>query len=128
MPAAAKLGLYTVELRWADSADGGRRVMQSGEFRVEAFRLPVFQGSVQPVNQGALVQPKALPVAVDLNFINGGAANGHKVQVSALLRERSVDFNAGTATAFAHRVRQSRATATAKPAAMVRSWSPTKCR
>lgn len=92
VPAAAKLGLYTVELRWADSADGGQRVMQSGEFRVEAFRLPVFQGSVQPVNQGALVQPKALPVAVDLNFINGGAANGHKVQVSALLRERSVDF------------------------------------
>lgn len=92
VPAAAKLGLYTVELRWADTANGGQRVMQSGEFRVEAFRLPVFQGSIQPVAKGALVQPKALPVAVALNFINGGAASGHKVQVSALLRERSVDF------------------------------------
>jgi alpha-2-macroglobulin len=92
VPAAAKLGLYTVELRWADGAEQGQRVMQSGEFRVEAFRLPVFQGSVQPVEKAALVQPKALPVAVSLNFINGGAANGQKVQVSALLRERSVDF------------------------------------
>jgi len=92
VPAAAKLGLYTVELRWSSSAEGGQRVMQSGEFRVEAFRLPVFQGSVLPVEKAALVQPKELPVAVSLNFINGGAASGHKVQVSALLRAHSVSF------------------------------------
>src|SRR5690606_18039872 len=67
-PAAAKLGLYTVELRWPEQAHGGQRVLQSGEFRVEAFRLPVFQGSVQPVDKAALVQPQAIPVAVSLNF------------------------------------------------------------
>ncbi|WP_284336997.1 alpha-2-macroglobulin family protein [Comamonas sp. NoAH] len=93
VPAAAKLGLYTVELRWSERAEGGQRVLQSGEFRVEAFRLPVFQGSVHPVSQAALVQPTTVPVAVNLNFINGGAANGHQVQVSALLRERSVHFD-----------------------------------
>lgn len=92
VPAAAKLGMYTVELRWAASAEGGQRVMESGQFRVEAFRLPVFQGSVQPVEKGALVQPKELPVAVSLNFINGGAASGQDVQVSALLRDYSVNF------------------------------------
>ena len=91
-PVAAKLGLYTVELRWPEQAQGGQRVLQSGEFRVEAFRLPVFQGSVQPVEKSVLVQPKAVPVAVSLNFINGGAASGHPVQVSALLRDRGVSF------------------------------------
>lgn len=100
VPAAAKLGLYTVELRWADAARGGQRVLQSGEFRVEAFRLPVFQGSIQPVEKGALVQPKALPVAVSLNFINGGAASGQQVQVSALLRPRSVGFERWSGYSF----------------------------
>ncbi len=93
VPAAAKLGLYTVELRWPpQSATGGQRVLQSGTFRVEAFRLPVFQGSIQPAEPGVLVRPQTLPVAVNLQFLNGGAASGHAVQVSALLRERSVSF------------------------------------
>lgn len=92
VPAAAKLGQYTVELRWGASARQGQRIQESGSFRVEAFRLPVFQGAVQPVDKGVLVQPKTLPVAVQLNFLNGGAANGHAVQVSALLRDRYVSF------------------------------------
>ena len=100
VPPAAKLGLYTVELRWPENADGGQRVLQSGEFRVEALRLPVFQGSVQPVDKGPLVQPKTIPVAVNLQFINGGAASGHAMQVSALLRERSVQFDRWSGYSF----------------------------
>lgn len=101
VPKAAKLGLYTVELRWPEGAEGGQRSIQSGEFRVEAFRLPVFQGSVQPLDKGALVQPKILPVAVNLSYLNGGAASGQEVQVSALLRERSVHFERWNAYSFA---------------------------
>lgn len=92
VPPAAKLGQYTVELRWPESADGGQRVQQSGSFRVEAFRLPVFQGSVQPQSQGALIAPQQLDVDVHLSFINGGAASGTPVQLSALLRTQDVSF------------------------------------
>lgn len=92
VPPAAKLGQYTVELRWPESADGGQRVQQSGSFRVEAFRLPVFQGSVQPLSKGALIAPQKLAVDVHLSFINGGAASGTPVQLSALLRTQDVSF------------------------------------
>lgn len=100
IPKAAKLGLYSVELRWPESAQGGQRSRQSGEFRVEAFRLPVFQGSVQPADQGTLVQPPRLPVVVNLNYLNGGAASGQEVKVSALLRERHVSFERWSGYSF----------------------------
>ena len=93
VPPGARLGKYTVEMHWPETEDGGQRVLESGAFRVEAFRLPVFHGSIQPVRPGALVQPDQLPVAVSLQFLNGGAAAHQTVQVSALLRERSVDFD-----------------------------------
>ena len=95
VPAAAKLGLYTVAMRWP-SAEGDDDAytgdVPSGEFRVEAFRLPVLQGQVQPQASGPLVQPEALPVQVSLNYLNGGPAGGHAVQVSALLRPHAIDF------------------------------------
>ncbi|MGN1055598.1 MAG: alpha-2-macroglobulin family protein [Comamonas sp.] len=94
VPKAAKLGLYTVELQWPEGSDSGARVMQSGQFRVEAFRLPVFHGSIQAANadRAAVVQPTSLPVTVSLNYLNGGAARGQNVQVSAMLREHTIDF------------------------------------
>lgn len=83
VPRAAKLGQYEVELRMADGSSS-----HSGSFRVEAFRLPVLQGQIAPVDKGPLVRPGKLAVAVSLNYVNGGAAAGMPVQVTAMVRSR----------------------------------------
>jgi len=86
IPVSAKRGTYEVELRGGPS--GGA---STGDFRVSDFRLPVFTGSVQGV-PGRLVAPKAVPLALGLSFLNGGAAKGAKVEVSATLRPRWPDY------------------------------------
>jgi uncharacterized protein YfaS (alpha-2-macroglobulin family) len=73
IPEAAKRGTYTLDL------PGG------GEFRVSDFRLPVFSGRVQGV-AARYVAPKQVPLALGLNFLNGGAAKGAEVSVSATVR------------------------------------------
>lgn len=97
VPRAARLGSYTVSLRWTPrKGDGYRQTsVDSGRFRVQAFRLPVFTGSVQPTDQGeaALVSPASLPVDVKLDYLNGGAAAGQAVQVSAVLEKRYLHFD-----------------------------------
>lgn len=92
VPAAAKLGLYQVALRWKDARDDSTRTLDSGSFRVEAFRLPHLQGSVQPTAPAPLLSTRQLPVAVSLSYLNGGAASGQPVQVSALLRPYAASF------------------------------------
>jgi len=107
IPDSAKRGTYQVELR-----GGPRGSTLSGDFRVSDFRLPVFTGSVQGV-PSRLVAPKEVPLALGLSFLNGGAAKGAKVEVSATLRPRwpeykgydgfhfLVDFDAEGRAAFA---------------------------
>ncbi|MEO7941645.1 MAG: MG2 domain-containing protein, partial [Burkholderiaceae bacterium] len=82
IPVAAKLGVYTVALRVGKEG----REWPSGEFRVEAFRLPVLKGSIAPAAKGALVDPRTLPVNLQIAYVAGGGASGLPVQVSALLR------------------------------------------
>jgi len=82
IPESAKRGGYEVAL-----SGGKRGVIISGEFRVADFRLPVFTGSVQGV-PSRQVAPKEVPLALGLSFLNGGAAKGADVQVSATLRPR----------------------------------------
>ena len=106
VPPAAKLGEYRLELLWGpgeeDDADASTYpALTSGQFRVEAFRLPVLEGSVQPVGPTPLVQPQALPVAVQLQYLNGGSAKGQAVQVSALLRDHEVQFERWSQYRFA---------------------------
>jgi uncharacterized protein YfaS (alpha-2-macroglobulin family) len=89
IPEAAKRGSYQIELRAAANGRGGS--VYTGEFRVSDFRLPVFTGSVQGV-PGRQVAPKAVPLALALSFLNGGAAKGARVEVSATLRPRWPDY------------------------------------
>lgn len=77
IPAAAKRGTYRLDL--PGLGEGG------GEFRVADFRLPVFAGSVQGAAK-RYVAPKQVPLALGLNFLNGGAAKGAEVAVSATVR------------------------------------------
>jgi uncharacterized protein YfaS (alpha-2-macroglobulin family) len=82
VPDSAKRGTYEVTLSKAK-----RGAETSGEFRVGDFRLPVFTGSVQGVPERQ-VAPEKVPLVLGLSFLNGGAANGATVTVSATLRRR----------------------------------------
>lgn len=92
VPQAAKLGVYDVALVYGDG-----RTLSSGSFRVEAFRLPVLAGTLSvtkdPKAKGnALVAPAEVPVGVEIHYTNGGGAAGLPVSVSALMRNKYVNF------------------------------------
>jgi uncharacterized protein YfaS (alpha-2-macroglobulin family) len=89
VPPAARLGVYDVELR--AGGDQGRS-FSSGQFRVEEFRLPVFEGRVTPSGKAALVAPKAVPAEVQVNYVAGGPAANLPVRVSALVRGKALSF------------------------------------
>lgn len=102
IPQGAKLGGYEVTLE--SEAEG--RSYTSGQFRVEAFRLPLLEGqiqvqappgampgSVQAGMAGALVNPKEAPVQLQVNYVSGGGAGSLPVRVSALLRDKTPRFD-----------------------------------
>ena len=86
LPKNAKLGLYRVALLNKDVSQ------DSGEFRVEEFRLPVLSGQIQPDTDTPLVRTQTLPVDVHVAYLSGGAASNLPVQVSALVREKTLAF------------------------------------
>lgn len=96
IPAEAKLGTYTVALLYTEG-DRSLDSYSTGSFQVEEFRLPVFEGSISVSSAGtgdALVQPKEIPLGLQVNYLSGGGAALLPVQVSAVVRNASVDFSA----------------------------------
>lgn len=89
IPPAAKLGNYSVTL--SDGKDGAH---ETGSFRVSDFRLPVFTGSIQGVPPRQFATQE-VPLSMGLSFLNGGAAKGAKVEVSATLRPRWITQRKG---------------------------------
>jgi uncharacterized protein YfaS (alpha-2-macroglobulin family) len=89
IPPAAKLGAYQVQLRGSER----NRSFDTGEFRVEEFRLPVLEGRIAPVDKKALINAKTLPLAVQVNYVSGGGAGSLPVRVSALLRSKYIHFD-----------------------------------
>jgi alpha-2-macroglobulin len=82
IPDDAKLGEYQVTLQRAYAA------IETGSFRVEEFRLPVFRGSIAlHGNDGKtshdFVRPASLTAQVAVAFSNGGAASSLPIRVSA---------------------------------------------
>ncbi len=99
LPPAAKLGVYEVAL--LQGAADTERSLPSGQFRVEEFRLPVLEGRIAPADGKPLVRPATVPTHVQVNYVSGGGAANLPVRVSALLRERSLQFDAFEAFSFA---------------------------
>ena len=97
VPPAAKLGEYEVLLR---SRTDGQRSFGTGHFRVEEFRLPVFEGRVGPADAKALVNVRAVPTSVQINYVAGGPAAQLPVRVSALVRSKSLHFSDYDAFSF----------------------------
>lgn len=107
IPAAAKLGEYDVALddgdvnaTTGDAGNGGEaddspaHSYASGSFRVEAFRLPVFKGTIGVRDEKAhpLVAATQAPLTLQIDYTSGGGAAGLPVQISALMKTTSPSF------------------------------------
>ncbi|MDB5931891.1 MAG: alpha-2-macroglobulin, partial [Polaromonas sp.] len=93
IPPEAKLGVYEVTLQGANKETRRSQSFSTGQFRVEQFRLPVLEGRVTPAEKKALVNVKAVPVEVQINYVAGGAAVSLPVRVSALVRGKSLSYS-----------------------------------
>ncbi|MEW9899448.1 MG2 domain-containing protein [Chitinivorax sp. PXF-14] len=90
IPAKATLGEYSVML-YTRQGKEERGLRQSGSFRVGEFRLPLMQAFVKgPATPQ--VNPTALPLDIQVNYLNGGGAAGAKVKLRQVLRPRFVQF------------------------------------
>jgi uncharacterized protein YfaS (alpha-2-macroglobulin family) len=112
IPKSAKLGAYEISLHKADGHS-----FYSGQFRVEEFRLPIFEGRVNPSVQGPLISPKSIPVNVQINYVAGGPAANLPVRVSAQLRPKYINFADHEGFSFDPPTEQERASATNDPEA-----------
>ncbi|MES2361718.1 MAG: MG2 domain-containing protein [Pseudomonadota bacterium] len=93
IPPAAKLGVYDVQLNGNSKGNGRSQNFSSGQFRVEEFRLPVLEGRVTPAEKKALVNVKAVPTDVQINYVAGGGAVNLPVRVSALVRGKYLSYS-----------------------------------
>lgn len=94
IPKTAKLGIYRVYMNGGDT-ERYHNYYSSGTFQVEEFRLPVFEGQISlnlPDSQKTLVQPKEVPLGLQINFLSGGGAANLPVKVSAVVRNASLSF------------------------------------
>ena len=94
VPVAAKLGVYALELK-GKTPNNPEASYNTGEFRVEEFRLPVLEGRVTPVfpsDKKVLINAKTVPASVQINYVAGGPAARLPVRVSALVRDRAMNF------------------------------------
>ncbi len=91
IPAAAKLGEYRVQLENAQAPEARRRVWDSGNFRVEEFRVPLIDARLAPP-RGTPVAPAELVFNAQLSYLSGGGLAQAPLQASALLRPRAFNF------------------------------------
>jgi uncharacterized protein YfaS (alpha-2-macroglobulin family) len=89
IPPAAKLGSYRIMLERGQGAQ--QRRWDSGEFRVEEFRVPLVEARLSPP-KGPLVAPTELKIGAQLNYLSGGGMAQTTLSVSALLRPRGLNF------------------------------------
>lgn len=88
IPKDARLGVYQVYLE----RDGDQPAsLLSGQFRVEQFRLPVLSGQIA-VPKGTQVAVTELPVDLQVRYLSGGPAARLPVEVSALVRPRTLVY------------------------------------
>ncbi len=91
IPPATRLGQYTVQLRQSLGPRGTESV-ETAQFRVEEFRLPVLQGQLSVNDKKPLIGVTQAPVDLQVNHLSGGGAAHLATQVSALLRPKTLFF------------------------------------
>jgi uncharacterized protein YfaS (alpha-2-macroglobulin family) len=103
VPRDAKTGTYTVTLASRRRGEGERWVegAESGQFRVEEFRIPVLRARIAgpaepPVNAAAV------DLGVQLTYLSGGGAGHQRVKVRAALQPAAIAFPGYEGIAFAN--------------------------
>ncbi|MBX3604495.1 MAG: alpha-2-macroglobulin [Piscinibacter sp.] len=99
IPAAAKLGRYRIVLERTRGDEQRQRSWDSGDFRVEEFRLPLVDARLAAPKEPAIA-PASLTLAAQLNFLSGGPMVDAPLQASALLRPRALSFAGYEAFSF----------------------------
>ena len=92
IPAAARLGIYDVSLVRDANDDKHRREWTAGEFRVEEFRVPLVDARLTGPTQ-PLIAPQSVALALQLNYLSGGAMAKVPAQASAVWRNAPVAFD-----------------------------------
>lgn len=92
IPAAAKLGTYRVVLERPGASGREHRRWESGDFRVEEFRVPLVDAHIA-APKGVPVAPGELALPVQLNFWAGGGMPQATLRATAMLRARGATFD-----------------------------------
>lgn len=87
IPKSAKLGMYSVSAKAGKDAPS----IELGQFHVAEFRLPTVRGTIG-LTSDAKLPGKPVPVAVQMQFMNGGAAAGLSTTVSAMANKFTPSF------------------------------------
>lgn len=83
IPATAKLGTYQIQLVI------GEQALETGSFRVEAYRLPLLRGKLQGPKRPALAG-RPIPLDFALTYLSGGPASRLPVELRSELRPFAV--------------------------------------
>ncbi len=96
VPQTAKLGVYELTLQTDPPRDDAPSY-RVGQFRVEAFVLPVLSGRISTTQKGPSVMPERgdllVPLQMQLSYLNGGPASGLPVRLSAAVAPRYLAFD-----------------------------------
>ena len=94
IPKEAKQGTYRVYFvdRLEPYHPGSRdRERPAGEFRVEAFRVPLMKAGLLPPKE-PLVNAAEFSIGVQVNYLSGGGASYAPVKLRGLLQPKAVTF------------------------------------
>ncbi len=90
IPEDIKRGQYRIVL------DPDGQAYETGQFRVEDFKLPLLAGQLSVTDaagdKGPLIAPKAVRLDMQMRYLSGGAAGRLPVDISALSRDRAISF------------------------------------
>jgi uncharacterized protein YfaS (alpha-2-macroglobulin family) len=91
IPQSARLGTYSVTFK-----DGNGNWYGSSTFRVAAFKLPVYKGTIKvsdKAGSGILVAPAAVHADIQMSYVSGGPASKLPVTLSGVAQENWLYFD-----------------------------------
>jgi uncharacterized protein YfaS (alpha-2-macroglobulin family) len=92
IPKDAALGTYSIALHDSLGARRSRRDERpAGQFRVEAFRVPLMRARLQPVGV-PLVNPTDVQIDLQVSYLSGGGAGGLPVKLRTQVEPKPVVF------------------------------------
>ncbi|MCX8109694.1 MAG: MG2 domain-containing protein [Syntrophorhabdaceae bacterium] len=93
IPRDAKLGHYSIVLATKDEEETfgymTKSSLQSGEFRVEEFKVPLMRGVIK-THTDKIVQSSSLELDIMVEYLSGGGAKGMPVKLRSQIQPRFV--------------------------------------